>query len=73
MTGIPKKYLIAGGWEVITEAVVKQINLKCDGVVFMLWGNKAIIKISHLVSSTVIRNGGNKWGRNKGGRIFLFH
>jgi uracil DNA glycosylase len=40
----------SGGWEVVTGALVKQINRKCEGIVFMLWGNKAILKNQHLVN-----------------------
>lgn len=29
------------GWEIFTDAVVSAINSRCDGVVYMLWGNYA--------------------------------
>ncbi len=32
------------GWEKFTDAVIKAIDTKKDGVVFMLWGSKAIEK-----------------------------
>ena len=32
------------GWEKFTDAVIQKINLEKDGVVFLLWGSKAISK-----------------------------
>ncbi len=29
------------GWEIFTDNVIKEIDRKCDGVVFLLWGNYA--------------------------------
>lgn len=29
------------GWEVFTDAVIKQVNEQCENVVFMLWGSYA--------------------------------
>lgn len=43
------------GWETFTDTVIKTINEKCEGVVFMLWGSPArkkasmIDKTKHLV------------------------
>jgi uracil-DNA glycosylase len=34
------------GWEVFTDAIIKQVNEKCDHVVFMLWGGYAQKKAS---------------------------
>lgn len=36
------------GWELFTDAVLKHISENREGVVFMLWGSKAIEKVSHL-------------------------
>ncbi|MBM3185740.1 MAG: uracil-DNA glycosylase [Bacteroidetes bacterium] len=32
------------GWENFTDAVIQKINSEKEGVVFMLWGSKAIVK-----------------------------
>jgi uracil-DNA glycosylase len=32
------------GWEKFTDAVIRQINFEKEGVIFMLWGAKAIAK-----------------------------
>ncbi len=36
------------GWELFTDAVLKHISENREGVVFLLWGSKAIEKVSHL-------------------------
>ena len=47
------------GWEIFTDAVIKVINKEKEGVVFMLWGAKAISKAEtidkekHLVLTSV--------------------
>ena len=65
-----------GGWEVVTGALVKQINRKCEGIVFMLWGNKAILKNQHLVNifsiEITISLGHNYWSEIFGfGIVFM--
>lgn len=32
------------GWEEFTDAVIRHLNDRCNGIVFMLWGNYAIRK-----------------------------
>ena len=39
------------GWQEFTDAVIKCISDKCDGVVFMLWGNFARTKAALIDSS----------------------
>lgn len=34
------------GWETLTDAVIKVISNKCNGVVFLLWGSYAQKKAS---------------------------
>jgi uracil-DNA glycosylase len=34
------------GWEIFTDAIISVINVKCENVVFMLWGNHARKKAS---------------------------
>lgn len=29
------------GWEIFTDEIIRQLNLRQDGVIFMLWGNNA--------------------------------
>lgn len=47
------------GWEILTDAIIKKINLKNEPVVFMLWGNNAKSKAwfinsdKHLVLTSV--------------------
>lgn len=47
------------GWEILTDAIIKIINLKSEPVVFMLWGNNAKSKAyfinskRHLVLTSV--------------------
>ena len=47
------------GWETFTDEVIKQISLKTENVVFMLWGNYAKVKgkvidtKKHLILNTV--------------------
>lgn len=36
------------GWEKFTDAVIEQLVLKKEGIVFLLWGSKAIEKVAHL-------------------------
>ncbi|MDO9418160.1 uracil-DNA glycosylase [Pararhizobium sp.] len=39
------------GWERFTDAVIRQVNDECDGVVFMLWGAYAQKKASFVDTS----------------------
>ena len=39
------------GWEILTDAIIKKINLKSEPVVFMLWGNNAKSKAWFIDSS----------------------
>lgn len=39
------------GWEIVTDQIIKQINLKHKNVVFMLWGNYAKQKASLINSN----------------------
>ncbi len=47
------------GWEILTDAIIKKVNLKNEPVVFMLWGNNAKSKAwfidsnKHLVLTSV--------------------
>lgn len=47
------------GWEVLTDAIIKKLNLRDEPIVFMLWGNNAkskawfIDKDKHLVLTSV--------------------
>ena len=36
------------GWEDFTDAVIKTLNEKCEGLVFILWGNFAQAKGAHI-------------------------
>ena len=47
------------GWEVLTDAIIKKLNLREEPIVFMLWGNNAkskalfIDKYKHVVLKSV--------------------
>lgn len=38
------------GWEIFTDKIIKTVNEKCDGVVFMLWGSYAQKKSEYIDS-----------------------
>jgi uracil-DNA glycosylase len=46
-SGKPNSH-INKGWEIITDKIIHQINLKKDNVVFMLWGTTAQRKIAFI-------------------------
>lgn len=39
------------GWEQFTDAVIKTLNDKCEGLVFLLWGKFAQAKAEHIDST----------------------
>ncbi len=41
----------AKGWEIFTDFIIKELSLKCENIVFILWGNPSIKKASFIDES----------------------